>query len=312
MAKKYHELTSVDTDILQLRKALNDLEDHRQDILSDFKELESTISPHRDMPREILERIFRFCDSPPINLPPRFTRPQNIWAILQVCSRWREIAIADPILWGLIEIKRSWANLKGALRALDDLVHDVFINRGSQGKVEYRTHVADNAGWENVLIFMRTYPTRLQKIGIEFTRDYQVDDVLLYAPSTCVRAGVEATQLDRPPSIDSALQIYNTWNHITHIMIDSITILGLCHILCHCNQLADLKVIFKNSDMLYSAPHDLIKLGLLESVVIKQDNNVIINEFLDTLISEIPPLRIPNTLATRVFAGPSRAVGMYT
>ncbi|KAJ7094299.1 hypothetical protein C8R44DRAFT_814186 [Mycena epipterygia] len=50
----------------------------------------------RRLPSEILSEIFGHSSDPPTSFDPRNSMP---WRIIQVCSRWRDVALASPLLW---------------------------------------------------------------------------------------------------------------------------------------------------------------------------------------------------------------------
>ncbi|KAE9390313.1 hypothetical protein BT96DRAFT_833590, partial [Gymnopus androsaceus JB14] len=71
----------------------------RRELLKSYAEkLTTLLSPIRRLPNEILSRIFMFyCKEN--DLTSRYPGGAAALTISAVCTRWRELAISQPVLW---------------------------------------------------------------------------------------------------------------------------------------------------------------------------------------------------------------------
>ncbi|KAJ7755789.1 hypothetical protein B0H16DRAFT_1886102 [Mycena metata] len=93
-------LAEVDASISELHLRLKPLEDARKQLQS---QLDSIVYPVATLPPEITSNIFLRCLLPPPELSsPYKAHPSTSMApllFLQVCRRWRDIALSTPHLW---------------------------------------------------------------------------------------------------------------------------------------------------------------------------------------------------------------------
>lgn len=83
------KLQSLDTEISELHAAIARLEDHHGKEISRVQRMKVGIAPHKNVPPEIMTKIFVCCLStrqPRLNLPPNYE--DAIWNLTQTCSRW--------------------------------------------------------------------------------------------------------------------------------------------------------------------------------------------------------------------------------
>ena len=67
--------------------------------------LKSALSPVKELPYEILSKIFSHCVTGTAKLP--LQRSSAPWNLIQVCSKWRGVALQVPNLWNNIAISFS-------------------------------------------------------------------------------------------------------------------------------------------------------------------------------------------------------------
>ncbi|KAF9458840.1 hypothetical protein BDZ94DRAFT_1123845, partial [Collybia nuda] len=90
--------SKLEADINRLESILKDLRDERENCVIRTNEYSIALSPHKHLPPEVLSTIFVFCtDNQPTSLPSCHSGLP--WVLLQVCSRWRQIALAEHRLW---------------------------------------------------------------------------------------------------------------------------------------------------------------------------------------------------------------------
>ncbi|KAF8335563.1 hypothetical protein F5887DRAFT_609045 [Amanita rubescens] len=78
--------------------------------LAPVKGSDSTDDPFRNLPNELLSRIFVLCCNSPLRvLDVRLEVPHQ-QTISQVCSRWRQVALSTGVLWSNVHVEKFHAN----------------------------------------------------------------------------------------------------------------------------------------------------------------------------------------------------------
>ena len=108
------ELKSIDTEITSTQEYILLLQERRTGYVEDMKKLRLAMAPHRSLPPEILAEIFlhyaaeiaeQFIHDFPM-LTYRRLSPFP-WVLGHICSRWRQIALAEPRIWSTIGFKAA-------------------------------------------------------------------------------------------------------------------------------------------------------------------------------------------------------------
>ncbi|KAF9461457.1 hypothetical protein BDZ94DRAFT_1310604 [Collybia nuda] len=82
------------------------LERRRRGDIKRVSILRSAISDVKKLPSEILEKVFYLLHgSGAVLLPPSKSRHFSPWSLGHICSRWRSILWASPLIWGQITIQ---------------------------------------------------------------------------------------------------------------------------------------------------------------------------------------------------------------
>ncbi|KAF9456380.1 hypothetical protein BDZ94DRAFT_1275843 [Collybia nuda] len=101
------DLHTLNTQITDLQSHLNILQEHWEKAILRVKRLQVWTAPHKDIPSEILARIFSLClGGSAVTVPP-LSSVSMPWVLGRVSSRWREISISEQRLWGRIAF-RPW------------------------------------------------------------------------------------------------------------------------------------------------------------------------------------------------------------
>ncbi|KAL0067964.1 hypothetical protein AAF712_004867 [Marasmius tenuissimus] len=108
---------SLDSEIARLRTSLELIEEKRRQVGTRMWICKSARHPIRRLPNEILTRIFNFCVEGDVNFvegsgktdwqndgPSTLDLDHSLWALSQVCQRWRNLALSLPKLWTAINI----------------------------------------------------------------------------------------------------------------------------------------------------------------------------------------------------------------
>jgi len=103
------ELENIDIQITRVQEYILLLQDKRASYIEDMTKLQPTIAPHKSLPSEMLIEIFlHYAAEIAEQVIIYRTRPAYHglwpfpWVVGQICSRWRQIALAEPRIWGTI------------------------------------------------------------------------------------------------------------------------------------------------------------------------------------------------------------------
>lgn len=101
-----HYLVKLTHEISNTELALSRLYGQREDCVLRINRYSVALSPHSRLPSEILAKIFveSIGDEETV-LPPR--KAATPWVFLWVCSKWRQIALAEHRLWDCLAVLRS-------------------------------------------------------------------------------------------------------------------------------------------------------------------------------------------------------------
>lgn len=82
------------------------LSEARDRLLGQISRLRAAVTLLQNrVPPKILRDIFARCCEPLIQVPPCHFRRSTPWTLLQVCSRWRQVAFGEPRLWNAINFE---------------------------------------------------------------------------------------------------------------------------------------------------------------------------------------------------------------
>ncbi|KAF9461654.1 hypothetical protein BDZ94DRAFT_1323224 [Collybia nuda] len=273
------EIDSVDADISALHKFLDNLKDRRQGLQSRLAKLRS--GAHRKIPLELLTKIFRYCSDEVLELPPE--RSQIIWTIIQVCSRWRNVAIADPWFWCRLNLFTTYKQD----HRLISLTHDILCHRGGGGKVSYSVYTNGIVGWLQTLSLLCEYHARINSLKLHLGFILDTDNICIEAPSPDEEAHESPAQ-----SYNSVMypttRVTNPWPYLSHIDIYRITISQLTIILNHTTQLISCKVSLTGS-IHPNISQELIRMDSLQLLIITEGHCAGISEFLGCFV--LPKLK---------------------
>lgn len=96
--------------LLALTSAMDVLVQERDALLADVRSHTAILSPLRNLPCEILCRIFVLA-VPPLR---RLELPRAPWFLGHICQRWRDISVALPTLWSAFGIDKKISCPSGA------------------------------------------------------------------------------------------------------------------------------------------------------------------------------------------------------
>jgi len=104
------ELEIVDIQIAHALEYLFLLQDERAGYVENIMKLRPAIAPHKYLPSDILVEIFLHYAA---EIAEKVIKRREIiyrlaplpWVLGHICSRWRQIALAEPRIWGTIEFK---------------------------------------------------------------------------------------------------------------------------------------------------------------------------------------------------------------
>lgn len=314
LADATNEIESLDTDISRLHETILNLEKRRTEGLTRIERLRVGLSPHKRIPPEILSKIFVHCDGPPLRLPPRYHK--SIWTITQVCSRWRNIAMAEPLLWNQLKVRCTENE-----DALNALIHEIFSNRGGQGAISYEAPWITCASiWEDVLNLISRYPSRLlnlkvifvgfippsfatplsvfnnlESIGVSFRhlarRDIEKNPIMAFCSAQHLRrVTIHTSERDTKLLSTWPTRITLPWNQLTHLAVDVIPISICLAILNQCTQLVVCEVRLRDNRHPSETSQSPLRLEKLDSLIISDSSSY---SAVETLLKHVvvPALR---------------------
>lgn len=95
-------LANTESELYQLHLDIAILLSKRAHVLKRITKCKAILSPHKNLPSELVSKIFSFVVVQPYALfPLRYGKRDLRLQITQVCSRWRKIAFDTPGLWDL-------------------------------------------------------------------------------------------------------------------------------------------------------------------------------------------------------------------
>lgn len=97
-----NNLPALKDEVSRLRSALHAASAQYEETCVRISIYKSTISPVRRIPPEIIAEIFLLCCTEALEIPPIYTDPR--FAVTQICSGWRKVAVGLPQLWNTYSI----------------------------------------------------------------------------------------------------------------------------------------------------------------------------------------------------------------
>ena len=97
MSEIQTELSRIDSEMVQVQVVLDHLASERQRLHGSLNQCRLVMAPIRRLPTEILSEIFRTLPRGP---EVEASISNSPLLLTQVCSRWRDVAISTPQLWG--------------------------------------------------------------------------------------------------------------------------------------------------------------------------------------------------------------------
>ncbi|RDB27503.1 hypothetical protein Hypma_003916 [Hypsizygus marmoreus] len=163
------DLAFLDTELAKILNVLREPMALRKRLYSRILDYHAATSPQRKLPNEILSLIFTHCMTGPIHVPVAFKEaPRNT---SHVCSRWRQVSLAQRDLWKNILIYfdvfllRRWNSHFACGSMMEELL------RRSSSKLISLTFAVSNGGpikidFDQVSNYIVDHAHRIQKLSI--------------------------------------------------------------------------------------------------------------------------------------------------
>lgn len=166
LAEAWKRIDGLDTEVSALQAAITTLRHRRATEMGHIKALHTGIAPHKKLPSELLAKIFVHSleyDDAEWEASMGIAGPTRMrWALGQICSRWREIVLAEPLLWNRVATFHSDPCSERSM----DLVRHVCSHHGGQGKIDLIMWLRHHADWEALLELVSTYPSRIRGLRL--------------------------------------------------------------------------------------------------------------------------------------------------
>ncbi|RDB18307.1 hypothetical protein Hypma_000496 [Hypsizygus marmoreus] len=103
IADNKRSIVQLDDEIIHVQNILDGRRNQRMNHIAHIRQYQTLLAPHRTLPVDLLEEIFVRCS--PQNAIIPYQTPQTPWTLIQVCSKWRQVALALPTLWSNIKMQ---------------------------------------------------------------------------------------------------------------------------------------------------------------------------------------------------------------
>lgn len=299
VAEAQKGLVDLDVEISAMDAALYTLRQHRTKEIERIERLQAGVAPHKRLPPELMAAIFVLSlQDEPVEVPPCQPIPLS-WTLGWVCSRWRDIAFREPLLWNRIQIltESPWS------AKTVESIHHVCSHRGGAGKIELHVSSRCLDDWDALLGVISSYSSRIRDLQLTISNSFP-----LAAPvgtfdsleSLTIHGGV------RPDSVTAFSLVPNLrklnlfpmpwhptmlfpWAQLTDFVITAVSPNTCLEILRECSQLLDFEVIFSPDAIGHADPLRHISLPCLRSLSITPNKIRNLAQVLDALV--LPALK---------------------
>lgn len=317
LAEARKDLDELDTEISAVEATHHVLQAHRTEKMRQIDRLQGRIAAHKRLPDELIAAIFVQClQDGVVEVPPTLTTSLP-WALSHVCSRWRGIALAEPLLWKCIEVPPTSLWSEDAM----ELTRHICSHRGGEGNIELLVSAKCRDDWENLLSLASTYPARIHGLILTVMEssfpylgaptdafNFLESLTLLIDDSHEIRNDHDETQVTAFSlahnlrkvnlwSTPDQLLFSSSWRHCLLFAWDQLTDLGIftiypstcLEVLKECTQLLRFTVTFCPDILDPIGPTCSVSLSHLCSLFIAPNCITNISQFLDALV--LPALK---------------------
>ena len=131
--------------------------------------------PFRNLPNELLSRIFVLSDDSPLHVFDFRLKVPRQYTISQVCSRWRQVALSTGALWNDVRVVKSDANSSFYTHSLR--LYRMWVSRAGDYPLTITVHLAFlRANFYKVLLDF-VLPFRITKLHIEVPAPHKLVDL---------------------------------------------------------------------------------------------------------------------------------------
>lgn len=290
-------INHLDVEILRVQSMLNDLISKRGTIESRVAMLKVLISPVKELPNEIISRIFEQYAHGPCP-DPTYAINRQPWYLGHICSRWRTVALATPNLWNYFVIDID-EYAEGNRRSLEIAQHLLARTKKAPVSCLVSRREASMASIQCAFEILSDHTKRLHYLEIDgidgissLTELSEVPFSVLGAVKlACYPLGEASTNRVSPQSpitlfndtpllrrirlstspgwVDPDLMCFRLpWNQLTHLHIakfELITFHAIHAVLTECPNLRECTLDLPDDRKMESVPLPVIELRYLES-----------------------------------------------
>lgn len=128
LAEAQHDPNNIDAEILADQTLVETLGRRRTEVVERIEQLRIGIAGHKKLPSHVLAAIFVLCHKGDTELPP-CGHTSTSWSLSRVCARWRQVALAEPLLWNHLHASPKFSSSEPAM----EVIHDLLSRRGGPG-----------------------------------------------------------------------------------------------------------------------------------------------------------------------------------
>lgn len=231
-----------------------------------------------------------------------------MWDLGQVCTRWRSVAHAEPLLWAHLGVG-AWPGDEASESAFHFL-HDILSCRGGQGRVEIEIYPGTPDSWRTLLHLVSTHSFRVWKLTLILDQAFSEPlslpvrafdnvesvslsiimyiSILAFANSPKIRTAILNFNGSSPEFLGNNPGSVFPWTQLTDLSLENIHPTSAVRVLTYCSQLITLELgLFSLIDI--QDEESLVLLGGLQSLSIYLHSPGLLDILLSQLI--LPSLR---------------------
>jgi hypothetical protein len=275
------DVKRLDKEIARLSGLLFSLRKAREEIVAASNLAKSMLSPIQKLPPEILNCIFKLCDTK-IYLTARRTR-SPINALVSVCSSWREQVLSNRSLWSTFDVKLG----SGELSRSNVQLFKELLDRSADGPLDIRVKVSmeysASVSCGRIFRILQGVSNRLHHFTLDCHPKYHQECFgiishlpelkTLYLSTDANFAGdtpllrVVAPQLHSVTFLNRAADHYQfsydlPWSQLSTLSLGPGKLAYFWDALSKCTTLTNAELRFCHNDMITSAPDTILSSNL--------------------------------------------------
>lgn len=311
VSEAQQDLITTEAEIFKTQTALEKLVQRRTKGIERIQKLRGGIAAHKKLPPELMAAIFVECHQSGVVGFPHSGSSSAPWLLGQVCSGWRRVVLAEPLLWGHIRAKAYFSSSRLAM----EMIHDIFSRRGGKGIIQFSVSPGGDEDWMTVFNLVSKYSSRvrglnlnitgstsphldspfeffgaLESLSLSYKRHFDGSLLAAFSNAQNLRSlAVSHAGSSIVFPITWSLSLILPWAQLTDLCMKDTSTRTILDILSRCTQLLRLTVNFSREEIMHRGAFHSVVLRQLRSLVITPNHTPDLEKFLDALV--LPSLK---------------------